>query len=129
MLCLLFLERELELLPCVVIIHVNLEAHSYYIRELWEAKTLTDYMKLDHGYTTKSPGIINLFEIMREFILEQQQIFSQFVNEASPHLPSGMAALNPKLNIQLEDKVNFEGRVMIDTFSNYLSQEHRRQQG
>lgn len=78
-------------------------------------------MKLDHGYTTKSPGIINLFEIMREFIHEQQQTFRQFVHGASRILPSGMAALNPKLNIQLEDKVNFGGQVMIYTFSNYLS--------
>ncbi|RVW96635.1 E3 ubiquitin-protein ligase UPL3 [Vitis vinifera] len=33
-------------------------------RELWEAETLVDHIKFDHGYTAKSPAIINLLEIM-----------------------------------------------------------------
>ncbi|KAF5182988.1 E3 ubiquitin-protein ligase upl3-like, partial [Thalictrum thalictroides] len=29
-------------------------------RELWEAETLVDHIKFDHGYTAKSPTIVNV---------------------------------------------------------------------
>ncbi|XP_077221227.1 E3 ubiquitin-protein ligase UPL3-like [Tasmannia lanceolata] len=68
-------------------------------REMWEADTLVDHIKFDHGYTAKSPAIVNLLEIMGEFNPEQQRAFCQFVTGA-PRLPSGgLAALNPKLTI------------------------------
>ncbi|KAK1274292.1 E3 ubiquitin-protein ligase UPL3 [Acorus gramineus] len=68
-------------------------------RELWEAETLADHIKFDHGYTAKSPAIVNFLEIMGEFTPEQQRAFCQFVTGA-PSLPTGgLAVLNPKLTI------------------------------
>ncbi|XP_020963715.1 E3 ubiquitin-protein ligase UPL3-like isoform X1 [Arachis ipaensis] len=29
-------------------------------REMWKADTLVDHIKFDHGYTAKSPAIVNL---------------------------------------------------------------------
>ncbi|KAA8535991.1 hypothetical protein F0562_028469 [Nyssa sinensis] len=68
-------------------------------RELWEAETLVDHIKFDHGYTAKSPAIINLLEIMGEFTPEQQRAFCQFVTGAPRLPPGGLAVLNPKLTI------------------------------
>ncbi|XP_020250257.1 E3 ubiquitin-protein ligase UPL3, partial [Asparagus officinalis] len=68
-------------------------------RELWEPATLVDHIKFDHGYTAKSPAIVNLLEIMGEFTPEQQHAFCQFVTGAPRLPPGGLAALNPKLTI------------------------------
>lgn len=68
-------------------------------RELWEAETLADHIKFDHGYTAKSPAVINLLEIMGEFTPEQQRAFCQFVTGAPRLPPGGLAVLNPKLTI------------------------------
>ncbi|GLU02737.1 hypothetical protein SLE2022_199760 [Rubroshorea leprosula] len=68
-------------------------------RELWEAETLADHIKFDHGYTAKSPAILNLLEIMGEFTPEQQRAFCQFVTGAPRLPPGGLAVLNPKLTI------------------------------
>ncbi|MBA0791616.1 hypothetical protein Gohar_016186 [Gossypium harknessii] len=68
-------------------------------RELWEAETLADHIKFDHGYTAKSPVIINLLEIMGEFTPDQQRAFCQFVTGAPRLPPGGLAVLNPKLTI------------------------------
>uniref|UniRef100_A0A5B6ZSG6 HECT-type E3 ubiquitin transferase n=1 Tax=Davidia involucrata TaxID=16924 RepID=A0A5B6ZSG6_DAVIN len=68
-------------------------------RELWEAETLVDHIKFDHGYTAKSPAIIHLLEIMGEFTPEQQRAFCQFVTGAPRLPPGGLAVLNPKLTI------------------------------
>ncbi|XP_057966486.1 E3 ubiquitin-protein ligase UPL3 [Malania oleifera] len=68
-------------------------------RELWEAETLVDHIKFDHGYTAKSPAIINLLEIMGEFTPELQRAFCQFVTGAPRLPPGGLAVLNPKLTI------------------------------
>ncbi|KAK9677555.1 hypothetical protein RND81_11G151500 [Saponaria officinalis] len=68
-------------------------------RELWKPETLVDHIKFDHGYTSKSPAIINLLEIMGEFTPEQQRAFCQFVTGAPMLPPGGLAALNPKLTI------------------------------
>ncbi|KAK1397665.1 HECT-type E3 ubiquitin transferase [Heracleum sosnowskyi] len=68
-------------------------------RELWETETLADHIKFDHGYTSKSPPIINLLEIMGEFTPEQQRAFCQFVTGAPRLPPGGLAVLNPKLTI------------------------------
>ncbi|CAO2813746.1 unnamed protein product [Amaranthus hypochondriacus] len=68
-------------------------------RELWKPDTLVDHIKFDHGYTAKSPAIINLLEIMGEFTPDQQRAFCQFVTGA-PRLPlGGLVALNPKLTV------------------------------
>ncbi|XP_061342076.1 E3 ubiquitin-protein ligase UPL3 [Gastrolobium bilobum] len=68
-------------------------------RELWKAETLADHIKFDHGYTAKSPAIVNLLEIMGEFTPEQQRAFCQFVTGAPRLPPGGLAVLNPKLTI------------------------------
>nr|KAJ0189415.1 hypothetical protein LSAT_V11C800439350 [Lactuca sativa] len=68
-------------------------------RELWEADKLVDHIKFDHGYTSKSPAIVNLLEIMGEFTPEQQRAFCQFVTGAPRLPPGGLAILNPKLTI------------------------------
>ncbi|KAF9622824.1 hypothetical protein IFM89_034059 [Coptis chinensis] len=68
-------------------------------RELWEADTLVDHIKFDHGYTAKSPAIINLLEIMGELNPDQQRSFCQFVTGAPRLPPGGLAVLNPKLTI------------------------------
>uniref|UniRef100_A0A7N0T0D4 HECT-type E3 ubiquitin transferase n=1 Tax=Kalanchoe fedtschenkoi TaxID=63787 RepID=A0A7N0T0D4_KALFE len=68
-------------------------------REMWKAESLADHIKFDHGYTAKSPAIINLLEIMGEFTPEQQRAFCQFVTGAPRLPPGGLAVLNPKLTI------------------------------
>ncbi|KAM7475155.1 hypothetical protein LguiB_022398 [Lonicera macranthoides] len=68
-------------------------------RELWEPESLVDHIKFDHGYTAKSPAILNLLEIMGEFSPEQQRSFCQFVTGAPRLPPGGLAVLNPKLTI------------------------------
>ncbi|KAI5388006.1 E3 ubiquitin-protein ligase upl3, variant 2 [Lathyrus oleraceus] len=68
-------------------------------RELWKTETLADHIKFDHGYTAKSPAIVNLLEIMGGFTPEQQRAFCQFVTGAPKLPPGGLAVLNPKLTI------------------------------
>ncbi|MBA0688107.1 hypothetical protein Goari_005914, partial [Gossypium aridum] len=68
-------------------------------RELWEAETLADHIKFDHGYTAKSPPIVNLLEIMGELTPEEQRAFCQFVTGAPRLPPGGLAVLNPRLTI------------------------------
>ncbi|CAI9263734.1 unnamed protein product [Lactuca saligna] len=63
------------------------------------ADTLVEHIKFDHGYTSKSPVVINLLEIMGEFNPEQQREFCQFLTGAPRLPPGGLAVLNPKLNI------------------------------
>ncbi|CAL5035273.1 unnamed protein product [Urochloa decumbens] len=68
-------------------------------RELWEPEILLEHIKFDHGYTSKSPAIVNFLAIMAEFTPEQQHAFCQFVTGAPRLPPGGLAALNPKLTI------------------------------
>ncbi|KAL2459997.1 E3 ubiquitin-protein ligase UPL3 [Abeliophyllum distichum] len=68
-------------------------------REMWKPETLADHIKFDHGYTARSPTVINLLEIMGEFTPEQQRAFCQFVTGAPRLPPGGLAVLNPKLTI------------------------------
>lgn len=68
-------------------------------RELWEAETLVEHIKFDHGYTAKSPAIIFLLEIMGELTADQQRAFCQFVTGAPRLPPGGLAVLNPRLTI------------------------------
>ncbi|VAH25388.1 unnamed protein product [Triticum turgidum subsp. durum] len=64
-----------------------------------QPETLVEHIKFDHGYTSKSPAIVNLLEIMTEFTPEQQHAFCQFVTGAPRLPPGGLASLNPKLTI------------------------------
>ncbi|XP_022146141.1 E3 ubiquitin-protein ligase UPL3 isoform X3 [Momordica charantia] len=73
-------------------------------RELWKADTLVDHIKFDHGYTAKSPAIVNFLEIMGEFTPEQQRAFCQFVTGAPRLPPGGLAVLNPRLTIVRKEK-------------------------
>ncbi|XAR59835.1 Ubiquitin--protein ligase [Bertholletia excelsa] len=82
-------------------------------RELWKAETLVDHIKFDHGYTAKSPAIVNFLEIMGEFTPEQQRAFCQFVTGAPRLPPGGLAVLNPKLTI-----VRKHSSSMANTASN-----------
>jgi len=68
-------------------------------QEIWEPESLVDNIKFDHGYTAKSPAIVNLLEIMAEFTPDQQHAFCQFVTGASRLPTGGLAALSPKLTI------------------------------
>ncbi|CAI9280285.1 unnamed protein product [Lactuca saligna] len=61
-------------------------------REMWEADTLVEHIKFDHGYTSKRPVVIN-------FNPEQQRAFCQFITGAPRLPPGGLAVLNPKLTI------------------------------
>ncbi|GJX82171.1 ABC transporter C family member 2 isoform X1 [Tanacetum coccineum] len=63
------------------------------------ADKLVEHIKFDHGYTSKSPAVVNLLEILDEFNPEQQRAFCQFVTGAPRLPPSGLAMLNPKLTI------------------------------
>ncbi|KAL5199719.1 hypothetical protein ABZP36_020922 [Zizania latifolia] len=68
-------------------------------QEIWEPESLVDNIKFDHGYTAKSPAIVNLLEIMAEFTPDQQHAFCQFVTGAPRLPPGGLSALSPKLTI------------------------------
>nr|XP_043631865.1 E3 ubiquitin-protein ligase UPL3-like [Erigeron canadensis] len=68
-------------------------------KECWEADKLVEHIKFDHGYTSKSPAVVYLLEIMGEFSPEQQRAFCQFVTGAPRLPPGGLAVLNPKLTI------------------------------
>jgi E3 ubiquitin-protein ligase TRIP12 len=91
----IFTENELDYLFCGV-------------RNLWVAETLTDYIKFDHGYTSQSPPILNLLEIMVEFTPSQQQAFLQFITGCPRLPPGGLGALNPKLTVV---RKNFSGAI------------------
>ncbi|XP_010423798.1 PREDICTED: E3 ubiquitin-protein ligase UPL4 isoform X1 [Camelina sativa] len=68
-------------------------------RDLFNMNEVLDHIKFDHGYTSSSPPVENLLEILHEFDKEQQRAFLQFVT-GSPRLPhGGLASLNPKLTI------------------------------
>ncbi|GJY30129.1 ABC transporter C family member 2-like protein [Tanacetum coccineum] len=64
-----------------------------------KADKLVEHIKFDHGYTSKSPAVVNLLKILEEFNPEQQRAFCQFVTGAPRLPPGGLAMLNPKLTI------------------------------
>ncbi|CAI9281054.1 unnamed protein product [Lactuca saligna] len=95
-------------------------------REMWVADTLVEHIKFDHGYTSKSPVVINLLEIMGEFNPEQQRAFCQFVTGAT-RLPP---VTNPLLITKLNTASNAVGGVSesadddlpsVMTCANYLN--------
>jgi hypothetical protein len=80
---------------------------------------LVDHIKFDHGYTSSSPPVINLLEVIQEFEGHQRRAFLQFIT-GSPRLPpGGLAALNPKLTVVR--KVCFHYILLLGfVFSYYL---------
>jgi len=94
----IFTESELESLLCGG-------------RELWAAQSLVDQIKFDHGYTSNSPSIVNLLEILGEFTPEQQGAFLRFVTGAPRLPPGGLAALNPKLTIVRKHSTGANGGI------------------
>ncbi|CAI9299301.1 unnamed protein product [Lactuca saligna] len=52
-------------------------------RELWEADKLVDHIKFDHGYTSKSPAIVNLLEIMESSLPNSKGHFLTIVRKHS----------------------------------------------
>nr|DAD26062.1 TPA_asm: hypothetical protein HUJ06_027530 [Nelumbo nucifera] len=82
----IFSEEELERLLCGE-------------RDAWASNEIVDHVKFDHGYTSSSPPVINLLEIIQEFEHDQRRAFLQFVTGAPRLPPGGLAALNPKLTI------------------------------
>ncbi|OBS72103.1 hypothetical protein A6R68_13319 [Neotoma lepida] len=56
--------------------------------DTWDAKTLMECCRPDHGYTHDSRAVKFLFEILSSFDNEQQRLFLQFVT-GSPRLPVG----------------------------------------
>ncbi|KAL2476963.1 E3 ubiquitin-protein ligase [Forsythia ovata] len=78
-----------------------------------QPETLADHIKFDHGYTARSPTVINLLEIMGEFTPEQQRAFCQFVTGAPRLPPGGLAVLNPKLTIVRKHSSNMGNTANI----------------
>ncbi|KOM34800.1 hypothetical protein LR48_Vigan02g095000 [Vigna angularis] len=65
----------------------------------WAINDLEHQIIFHHGYTARSPPIVNFLEILREFDHEQKRAFLQFVTGA-PRLPlGGLASLSPMLTI------------------------------
>uniref|UniRef100_A0A1J3CJ37 HECT-type E3 ubiquitin transferase n=1 Tax=Noccaea caerulescens TaxID=107243 RepID=A0A1J3CJ37_NOCCA len=82
----IFNEEELETMLCGE-------------RDLFNMNEVLDHIKFDHGYTSSSPPVENLLEILHEFDKEQQRAFLQFVTGCPRLPPGGLASLNPKLTI------------------------------
>lgn len=65
----------------------------------WDAKTLIECTRCDHGYNHDSKAVQHLFQIMCSFDAEEQRLFLQFIT-GSPRLPiGGLRSLVPPLTI------------------------------
>ncbi|XP_024534679.1 E3 ubiquitin-protein ligase UPL3 [Selaginella moellendorffii] len=82
-------------------------------RELWTPETLVDHIKFDHGYTSASPPVRHLLEIMGEFTAEEQRDFLRFATGAPRLPPGGLAALNPKLTIVRKHPTGGNGSSVV----------------
>ncbi|CAN7997409.1 unnamed protein product [Ixodes pacificus] len=66
---------------------------------LWDVKSLMDCCRPDHGYSHDSRAIKFLFEILSNYLADEQRAFLQFVT-GSPRLPvGGFKSLSPPLTI------------------------------
>lgn len=54
----------------------------------WDAKTLMECCRPDHGYNSDSRAIRFLFEVLSSYNREEQRLFVQFLT-GSPRLPVG----------------------------------------
>ncbi|XP_006655387.2 E3 ubiquitin-protein ligase UPL4 isoform X1 [Oryza brachyantha] len=91
-------------------------------QDTWDFTKLVDHIKFDHGYTSSSPPVINLLEIVQEFGCNQRRAFLQFIT-GSPRLPpGGLAALNPKLTVVRKHNSNEadDDLPSVMTCANYL---------
>ncbi|KAK3138543.1 hypothetical protein QOZ80_5AG0370300 [Eleusine coracana subsp. coracana] len=105
----IFSEGELERLLCGE-------------QDTWDFAKLVDHIKFDHGYTSSSPPVINLLEIIQEFGCHQRRAFLQFIT-GSPRLPpGGLAALNPKFTVVRKNNSNEADHDLpsVMTCANYL---------
>eukprot|EP01134_Creolimax_fragrantissima_P002053 CFRG2053T1 len=67
--------------------------------EEWDIDTLAAHTKPDHGYTTNSPAVKNLFNILSKYDQAEKGKFLQFIT-GSPRLPvGGIKSLQPPLTI------------------------------
>ncbi|XP_021937421.1 E3 ubiquitin-protein ligase TRIP12 isoform X3 [Zootermopsis nevadensis] len=90
----------------------------------WDAKTLMECCRPDHGYTPDSRAIRFLFEILSLYDREEQRQFVQFVT-GSPRLPvGGFKSLSPPLTVvrkTLEPNMNPDDFLpSVMTCVNYL---------
>ncbi|XP_047095257.1 E3 ubiquitin-protein ligase UPL4-like [Lolium rigidum] len=88
----------------------------------WDFVKLVDHIKFDHGYTSSSPAVINLLEIIQEFGCHERRAFLQFIT-GSPRLPpGGLAALNPNLTVVRKHSNNDaeDDLPSVMTCANYL---------
>ncbi|CAM0955142.1 unnamed protein product [Alopecurus aequalis] len=88
----------------------------------WDFVKLVDHIKFDHGYTSSSPAVLNLLEIIQEFGCHERRAFLQFIT-GSPRLPpGGLAALNPNLTVVRKHSNNDEDDDLpsVMTCANYL---------
>ena len=60
---------------------------------------LRKYVKLEHGYNSKSPEIAQLFEIISEMTDEEQKLFIKFVTGCQRLPYGGLAYLKPPLTV------------------------------
>uniref|UniRef100_I1PWE9 HECT-type E3 ubiquitin transferase n=2 Tax=Oryza glaberrima TaxID=4538 RepID=I1PWE9_ORYGL len=91
-------------------------------QDTWDFAKLVDHIKFDHGYTSSSPPVINLLEVIQEFEGHQRRAFLQFIT-GSPRLPpGGLAALNPKLTVVRKHNSNEadDDLPSVMTCANYL---------
>ncbi|KAL6841297.1 hypothetical protein ACP4OV_028815 [Aristida adscensionis] len=91
-------------------------------QDTWDFEKLVDHIKFDHGYTSSSPPVINLLEIIQEFGSQQRRAFLQFIT-GSPRLPpGGLAALNPKFTVVRKHNSNEadDDLPSVMTCANYL---------
>ncbi|XP_050242873.1 E3 ubiquitin-protein ligase UPL4 isoform X2 [Quercus robur] len=105
----IFTEKELERLLCGE-------------HDSWAFNELLDHIKFDHGYTSSSPPVVNLLEIIQEFDHGQRRAFLQFVTGAPRLPPGGLASLNPKLTIVRKHCGNWADIDLpsVMTCANYL---------
>ena len=65
----------------------------------WTKSSLSSAIKCDHGYSSDSPAVVALVNVLSEFDTKDQQMFLKFVTGA-PRLPAGgFTSLNPKLTV------------------------------
>uniref|UniRef100_T1IVF8 E3 ubiquitin-protein ligase n=1 Tax=Strigamia maritima TaxID=126957 RepID=T1IVF8_STRMM len=81
--------------------------------QAWDAKSLMDCCRPDHGYTHDSRAVKFLFEILSGYNREEQRQFLQFVT-GSPRLPvGGFKSLSPPLTVV---RKTFESTDNVDDF-------------
>ncbi|XP_045472150.1 E3 ubiquitin-protein ligase TRIP12 isoform X2 [Harmonia axyridis] len=90
----------------------------------WDAKTLMECCRPDHGYNADSKAIRFLFEVLSSYDREEQRRFVQFLT-GSPRLPvGGFKSLSPPLTVvrkTLEPNMNPDDYLpSVMTCVNYL---------